>query len=227
MTDEIPDEQIKSLKENLIQQVNNNSEATEEQKQGFKDKIESMNKEEFVSFLKQQGIINDSGEVNQQGGGSQGGQQQCIFCSIIDGKVDSYVISDKENSISVLDINPISEGHSLVMPKSHGEEIGEETKKLSEEVSKQIKEKLQPKEVKSEQQTMFGHKVINLIPVYDENTLKNERKQASKEQLESLLEKLYLGERETEKGQEQEEEQKEEDQEPITDQNTKLPKRIP
>lgn len=221
--EEIPDEQIKSLKESLIEQVNSNSEATQEQKDNFKQKIESMNKEEFVEFLKSQGIINESGEV-QQGGGQGGGQQKCIFCSIIDGEANSYVISDEEKSLAVLDINPISEGHSLVMPKVHGEEIPEETKKLAEKVSEQIKQKLQPKEVKTENQTLFGHKIINLIPVYDDNTLNNERKQASKEELEKMLETLYLG---SPQPKEDPEPEKEEQEEPITDKNTKLPKRIP
>lgn len=220
MTDEIPDEQIQSLKENLIQQVNNNSEATEEQKENFKQKIESMNKEEFVEFLKSQGIINESGEVNQ-GGGQEGGQQQCIFCSIVDGKADSYKLVESENALAVLDINPISEGHSLVIPKTHSEEIPEEAKKLAEKISEQLKEKLKPKEVKSEEQSLFGHKIISLIPVYDENTLKQERKQASKEELENSLEKLYI------KGEPEEKTEEVEEEEPITDENTKLPKRIP
>ncbi|MFB6246769.1 MAG: HIT domain-containing protein [Candidatus Pacearchaeota archaeon] len=223
--EEIPDEQIQSLKESLIEQVNSNSEATQEQKENFKQKIESMNKEEFVEFLKSQGIINESGEV-QQGGGQGGSQQQCIFCSIVDGKVDSYVLSDEEKAKAVLDINPISEGHSLVIPKTHSKEAPQEAQELAKKVSEQIKKKLQPKEVKQEEQVVFGHKVVNLIPVYDENTLKNERKQASKEELEKMLETLYLGNsREEEKVQEETESEHEE--EPITDQNTILPKRKP
>lgn len=223
--EEIPDEQIQSLKESLIEQVNSNSEATQEQKDNFKQKIESMNKEEFVEFLKSQGIINDSGEV-QQGGGQGGGQQQCIFCSIVDGKVDSYVLSDEEKAKAVLDINPISEGHSLVIPKTHSKEIPEEAHELAKRLSEQIMKKLQPKEVKQEEQILFEHKVINLIPVYDENTLNNERKQASKEDLEKMLETLYLGGSEKEE-RSQKETESEDEEEPITDQNTILPKRIP
>lgn len=225
MADEqIPDEQIQSLKENLIEQVNSNSEATQEQKDNFKQKIESMNKEEFIEFLKSQGIINESGEVQQAGAQEGGGQQKCIFCSIVEGNVDSYVLSDEENAVAVLDINPISEGHSLVIPKTHSKETSQEAKDLAEKVSEQIKKKLQPKEVKQEEQVVFEHKIINLIPIYDDNTLKNERKQANKEDLEKMLETLYLGNSEKSEEHEQGEENEEE---PITDQNTILPKRIP
>jgi histidine triad (HIT) family protein len=43
----------------------------------------------------------------------------CIFCKIIKGKAKSYKIGENELSIAILDINPLSRGHCLVIPKRH------------------------------------------------------------------------------------------------------------
>ena len=43
----------------------------------------------------------------------------CIFCDIINGKAKSYKISENKLSIAILDINPLSRGHCLVIPKRH------------------------------------------------------------------------------------------------------------
>lgn len=46
-------------------------------------------------------------------------KQQCIFCQIISGKVQSKKIYDDEQTIAILDINPANPGHTLVLPKEH------------------------------------------------------------------------------------------------------------
>lgn len=40
-----------------------------------------------------------------------------IFSKIIDGEMPSYIINDNEKFISFLDINPLTLGHCLVVPK--------------------------------------------------------------------------------------------------------------
>src|SRR3989338_3919446 len=46
-------------------------------------------------------------------------KQQCVFCHIIAGKVQSKKIYEDEKVIAVLDINPANPGHILLMPKEH------------------------------------------------------------------------------------------------------------
>lgn len=46
-------------------------------------------------------------------------KQQCIFCQIISGEVPSKRVFEDENFIAVLDINPASKGHMLVLTKEH------------------------------------------------------------------------------------------------------------
>ncbi|KAI9448563.1 HIT-like protein [Lactarius indigo] len=40
----------------------------------------------------------------------------CIFCKIIKGEIPSYKLLETEFTFSFLDINPLSKGHSLVIP---------------------------------------------------------------------------------------------------------------
>jgi histidine triad (HIT) family protein len=47
----------------------------------------------------------------------------CIFCKIIDGKIPSWKIFENENVYAFLDINPVNEYHTLVVPKAHYKDI--------------------------------------------------------------------------------------------------------
>ena len=43
----------------------------------------------------------------------------CIFCKIIDGSIPSYTIFEDEVVKVFLDVNPCSNGHTLIIPKKH------------------------------------------------------------------------------------------------------------
>lgn len=47
----------------------------------------------------------------------------CLFCKIIDGKVPSNVIYEDEHTFAFLDINPNNHGHTLVVSKTHAEDL--------------------------------------------------------------------------------------------------------
>lgn len=46
-------------------------------------------------------------------------KQQCLFCQIISGKMNAKRVYDDDKVIAVLDINPASLGHVLLMPREH------------------------------------------------------------------------------------------------------------
>lgn len=46
-------------------------------------------------------------------------QNGCIFCEIIKGRAPAFKLYEDETCLCILDINPLSHGHSLVIPKSH------------------------------------------------------------------------------------------------------------
>ncbi|KDN46944.1 hypothetical protein RSAG8_04021, partial [Rhizoctonia solani AG-8 WAC10335] len=47
----------------------------------------------------------------------------CLFCRIIKGEIPSMKLLETELSYAFLDIGPLSKGHSLVVPKYHGEKL--------------------------------------------------------------------------------------------------------
>ena len=49
----------------------------------------------------------------------------CIFCKIVAGQIPSFKIFEDEKVLAFLDINPVSRGHTLVIPKAHAENLWE------------------------------------------------------------------------------------------------------
>ena len=47
----------------------------------------------------------------------------CIFCKIVKGEIPAEKIQDGENFIIINDVNPVSEGHCLIISKEHYETI--------------------------------------------------------------------------------------------------------
>ncbi len=45
--------------------------------------------------------------------------EDCLFCKIISGEIPSYRVYEDDAAYAFLDINPASEGHTLIAPKKH------------------------------------------------------------------------------------------------------------
>lgn len=43
----------------------------------------------------------------------------CIFCKIINKEIPANIIHEDENFLAFLDIEPVSDGHILIIPKTH------------------------------------------------------------------------------------------------------------
>ncbi len=202
----LPKEQIEQIKQQIIEQIE--STFPEDKKADAIEKIKLMDETQLEEFLVQNNLIK-SGE----------GEKECIFCSILSEKIPSYKIAENPGAIAVLDINPISRGHTLILPIQHVKEIPLEVEKFAKKISEQLKRKLDAKEMHIEKSEMFGHGSISIIPIYDEKTLENSRQQAPKDILEKLQNELRMEKPETK--------EKEEKEEQITEKNTWLPKRLP
>lgn len=46
-------------------------------------------------------------------------KNDCIFCAIAAGEIPSFKVYEDDLVLAYLDINPFSEGHTLVIPKAH------------------------------------------------------------------------------------------------------------
>ncbi|KNG83979.1 hit family protein 1 [Aspergillus nomiae NRRL 13137] len=47
----------------------------------------------------------------------------CIFCKIIKGDIPSFKLFESDKIFAFLDIQPLSRGHALIIPKFHGEKL--------------------------------------------------------------------------------------------------------
>ncbi len=45
--------------------------------------------------------------------------EDCIFCKIIDKKIPAEIVYENDTILAFLDINPVNEGHTLIIPKDH------------------------------------------------------------------------------------------------------------
>jgi len=101
-------------------------------------------------------------------------KSDCVFCRIVSGGEPAQVILENELSLSILDINPLAQGHCLVIPRRHvpwwHQLTAQETASLftlARATSKRIMEVLSPEFV-----TMYTrgrripHTHVFLIPTY-------------------------------------------------------------
>jgi histidine triad (HIT) family protein len=49
--------------------------------------------------------------------------EDCIFCKIVAGELPAEVIQEDEHTIALMDINPWTRGHALVIPRNHSKDL--------------------------------------------------------------------------------------------------------
>src|SRR3989344_4624419 len=99
-------EQLKQIKDQLLKQIIN---FPEEQREAMESQINSMNDLELEEFLIKNKLINLNEEGNQK--------SQSPFRLIIENKIPSFKIAENDLAMAVLELNPISKGHSIIIPK--------------------------------------------------------------------------------------------------------------
>ena len=45
--------------------------------------------------------------------------ESCIFCQIVAGRAGAHIVQEDRHSLAILDIQPLAQGHCLVIPKRH------------------------------------------------------------------------------------------------------------
>jgi histidine triad (HIT) family protein len=192
---EMSEEQIEEFKKQIIQQIE--STFSEDKKEPAIERINSMNKEEFIEFLKKNKLL--TSESNQEQDNDSNEESQNInsnespFRLIVEGKIPSYLLEETKMAMAVLEIKPVSKAHTIIIPKkeiSKSDKIPKSILSLAKKISKRIETKLKPKEVLISSSFALGEIIINVLPVYSNESLNSPRKQASKEELEKLKELL-------------------------------------
>lgn len=63
----------------------------------------------------------------------------CIFCKIVSGEVGAHKVYETGDFLAFLDINPISKGHTIVIPKRHFSSLDEFPPELSDGLIRSLK----------------------------------------------------------------------------------------
>jgi histidine triad (HIT) family protein len=52
-------------------------------------------------------------------------REGCIFCAIVAGKAPAFRVAEDEHALAFMDLFPVADGHTLVIPKDHAENVFE------------------------------------------------------------------------------------------------------
>ena len=126
----------------------------------------------------------------------------CLFCKIIKGEIPSYTVYEDESVKVFLDVNPNTNGHLLVVPKTHYENLFDTPNEVLISLIDLIKTKLYPLLKKKlnidgltiSQNNFYGqdikHLHIHLIPRYHNDEFKFMFNKELLEELENTYNKL-------------------------------------
>lgn len=123
-----------------------------------------------------------------------------IFSKIIAGQIPCYKVAENPHCFAFLDINPLMEGHTLVVPKKEVDELFElddttynHLMEFTKQVAIAIKQAVVCKRVTA---IVLGFEVphahIHLIPAHHEREINfaNPKKKFSKEEFEATAKKI-------------------------------------
>ncbi|MHC4266137.1 MAG: HIT family protein [Planctomycetota bacterium] len=64
--------------------------------------------------------------------------EDCIFCKMVDGEIPVTKIYEDDFVLAFLDIGPLSDGHTLLIPKEHVEKVDQCTPDLLGQVASRL-----------------------------------------------------------------------------------------
>lgn len=131
----------------------------------------------------------------------------CIFCKIIRGEVPIPRIYEDDRIVAFLDIHPINEGHTLVIPKEHvpdfqrmDDALYVSAMQVAKKIATIVDERLKPKRVGL---VIAGwdvpHTHIHVVPMHDYHDITSKRMlestptKLSEDELERGTELLRIG----------------------------------
>ena len=118
--------------------------------------------------------------------------EDCLFCKIINGDIPSYTILENDILYVFMDINPISNGHMLIIPKEHvvtvldvkDDFINTALETIKNDLYPLLKSQLNIDGLTITQNNFLGQDVkhyhIHLIPKYNKDNTYYEKKDVEK-----------------------------------------------
>jgi histidine triad (HIT) family protein len=109
----------------------------------------------------------------------------CIFCAIAAGEAPATIVAEDERTVAFMDISPATDGHLLVIPRAHYEDVLviddadlDATMHAARAMARRVKDRLGADGVnllnscgRTAWQTVF-HFHVHVIPRYDDDPLK-------------------------------------------------------
>ena len=173
-------EQIKELKTQLFEQVKH---LPADKKLQAEAQISALTEQQLEAMLAQE---QKKSETPSKG----------IFRQIIDKDIPSRTIDESKDAIAVLDIRPISEGNSIIIPKRAVSDIKylpNSILSFAKKVGKRISRKLKSKGAEIQTEFKFGELIINIIPVYDKSVnIMSPRESPEEKELDKIYSKLKV-----------------------------------
>lgn len=108
----------------------------------------------------------------------------CMFCDIVSGKKEDYIVWQDENFVAFLDRCPANEGHVLLIPKEHIDYVFDMPEKLYQELFNVAKYLAEPlKRITGAEKIGIAvvgfdvpHAHLHLIPLHKSNELFDQQK---------------------------------------------------
>ena len=108
-------------------------------------------------------------------------ESDCIFCQIANHELNGEIVNENEQFVAFRDIKPVSQGHTLVIPKQHIDDFDQLAQQeptliqdylaFVNQTKNQLMNQYRPKGVKISFNTgkliEVRHLHAHLIPVYD------------------------------------------------------------
>jgi histidine triad (HIT) family protein len=126
----------------------------------------------------------------------------CIFCKIIKGDIPCQKVAEDENFLAFLDINPFTEGHTIVIPKTHYRWVNDipnfgEYWEFAKKTNQILQKNLNPIYVSYiTMGKLVPHAHIHIIPRYQNDNLvgafKNRRLNITSEKLLETINKIKV-----------------------------------
>jgi len=134
----------------------------------------------------------------------------CIFCKIIEGTIPSVKVYEDEHVLAFMNIEPVTKGHVLLIPKTHRENIYEFTTEEAAQlfsvvpkIANALKDKFNPAGMNLLQnngayagQAVF-HSHLHFIPRYDETdgyqlTFEGKESEKSMDRIQEIAAEIQL-----------------------------------
>jgi histidine triad (HIT) family protein len=125
--------------------------------------------------------------------------ESCRFCDIISGKVSDYKVWEDDDFVAILDASPANEGHTLLIPKKHVENIFDLEEGLYKKLFANVRKLAAPIKAATGAKRIglavvgfsVAHAHLHIVPMHKPNELfKSEFPRASPEKLQTSQKKL-------------------------------------